>query len=82
MSCKVEINERKYQIVLLEASRSSNKDLFSDLLRETKDFKYHITVKNLIKKYKLNEEIEFAPVYFSSMTKTVINHRFRLENSF
>ena len=82
MSCKVEINERKYQIVLLEASRSSNKDLFSDLLRETKDFKYHITVKNLIKKYKLNEEIEFAPVYFNSMTKTVINHRFRLENSF
>ena len=82
MSCKVEINERKYQIVLLEASRSSNKDLFSDLLRETKDFKYHITVKNLIKKYKLNEEIEFAPVYFNSMTKTVVNHRFRLENSF
>ena len=82
MSCKVEINERKYQIVLLEASRSSNKDLFSDLLRETKDFKYHITVKNLVKKYKLNEEIEFAPVYFNSMTKTVINHRFRLENSF
>ena len=82
MSCKVEINERKYQIVLLEASRSSNKDLFSDLLRETKDFKYHITVKNLIKKYKLNEEIEFAPVYSNSMTKTVVNHRFRLENSF
>ena len=67
---------------LLEASRSSNKDLFSDLLRETRDFKYHITVENLIKKYKLNEEIEFAPVYFNSMTKTVINHRFRLENSF
>ena len=27
-------------------------------------------------------EIEFAPVYFNSLIKTVINHRFRLENSF
>ena len=36
----------------------------------------------MLKKYKLNGEIEFAPVYFNSVTKTVINHRFRLENSF
>ena len=36
----------------------------------------------MLKKYKLNEEIEFAPVYFNSVTKTVINHRYRLENSF
>ena len=32
--------------------------------------------------YKPNEEIEFAPVYFNSVTKTVINRRFKLENSF
>ena len=38
--------------------------------------------KFLLKKYKLNGEIEFAPVYFNSVTKTVINHRFRLEDSF
>ena len=36
----------------------------------------------MLKKYKLNGEIEFAPVYFNSLTKTVINHKFRLENSF
>ena len=36
----------------------------------------------MLKKYKLSGEIEFAPVYFNSTTKTVINHRFRLENSF
>ena len=36
----------------------------------------------MLKKYKLNGGIEFAPVYFNSMTKTVINHRFRLVNSF
>ena len=56
--------------------------MLSDLSNETKDFKYQIIVKVLLKKYKFNEEIEFAPVYFSSVTKTVINHRFRLENSF
>ena len=81
-SYKVEIIERKDSIVQLEASKSSIKDLFSDLLNETKGFKYQITVKVLLKKYKLNGEIEFAPVYFNSVTKTVINHRFRLENSF
>ena len=36
----------------------------------------------MLKKYKHNGEIEFAPVYFNSFTKTVINHRFRLESSF
>ena len=56
--------------------------MFNDLLNETKGFKYQITVNVLLKKYKLNGEIEFAPVYFNSVTKTVINHRFRLENSF
>ena len=56
--------------------------MFSDLLNETKGFKYQIAVKVLLKKYKLNGEIEFAPVYLNSTTKTVINHRFRLENSF
>ena len=56
--------------------------MFSDLLNETKGFKYQITVKVLLKKYKLNGEIEFAPVYFNSTTKTMINHRLRSENSF
>ena len=79
MSYKVEIIERKDPIVQLEASKSSIKDLFSDPLNETKGFKYQITVKVLLKKYKHNGEIEFAPVYFNSVTKTVINHRFRLE---
>ena len=69
---------KKGLIVQLEASKSSIKDLFNDLLNETKGFKYQITVK----KYKLNGEIEFAPVYFNSTTETEINHRFKLENSF
>ena len=50
MSYKVEIIEKKDPIVQLEASKSSIKDLFSDLLNETKGFKYQITVKVLLKK--------------------------------
>ena len=56
--------------------------MISDLLSETKGFKYQINVKVLLKKYKHNREIEFASVYFNSFTKTAINHRFKLENSF
>ena len=82
MSYKVEINEKKDPVVQLKASKLSIKNLFSDLLNEAKDFKYQITVKVLLKKYKLDGEIEFRPVYFNSVTKTVTNHRFQLESSF
>ena len=81
MSYKVEIIERKDSINQLEVSKPSIKDLFSDLLNETKDFKYQITLKATLKKQKTNEEIEFAPVYFNSLTKKVINHKFSLENA-
>ena len=50
MSYKVEIVERKIPIVQLETTKSSIKDLFSDLLNETKGFKYQITIKVLLKK--------------------------------
>ena len=62
-------------------SKSSIKDLFNDLLNETKGFKYQITLKVTLKKYK-RTEIEFAPVYFNSTTRTVINHKFDLEKAF
>ena len=62
MSYKVEISERKDLILQLEVSKLSIKDLFSDLLNETKGSKYQITVKVLLKKYRGNGEIEFAPV--------------------
>ena len=56
--------------------------MFNDILNETKGFKYHITVKAFLKKYKLDGETEFKPVYFNCATKTVTNHRFKLENLF
>ena len=46
------------------------------------DFKYQITVKVLLKKDKTNGEIQFGSVYFNSMKKAVMNHRFKLENPF
>ena len=36
----------------------------------------------MLKKYKLNEEIEFALVYFNSVTRLVLNQRFKLGESF
>ena len=36
----------------------------------------------MLKKCKLNGKIEFRSVYFNSTTKTVINHKFSLENAF
>ena len=58
------------------------RDLFSNLLGKAKGFRYHITVNILLKKYKPNREIEFSPAYFNSLTKTIINNRFKLENAF
>ena len=81
-SYKVEIVESKDPVVQLEASKSSIKDLLTDFLNETKGFKYQVTVKVLLKKYKHNGEIEMKAVHFNSKTKTIINHRFKLENSF
>ena len=81
MSYKVEIIEKKDPINQLEGSKSSIKDLFSDLLNETKGIKYQITLKALLQKYKPDGEIEFRPAYFNSTTKTGINHRFKLKNS-
>ena len=82
ISYKAEIVEGKVLIVQLEASKLSIKDLFSDYLNEKNGFRYQITVKVMLKIYKLNKEIEFTPVYFNSVTKAVINHRVRLEKIF
>ena len=82
MSYKVEIVEREDPVEQLEESKLSIKDLFSNLLNETKGYWLLITVKVLLKEYKVSGEIEFAPVYFNSTTKTIINYRFKLENSF
>ena len=65
--------KKKYRNLQLEASKSSIKNLFSDLLNETKGFKYQITLKVLLKKYTPNGEIEFAPVCFNSLKNALEN---------
>ena len=80
MSYKVEIIEKKDPIVQLEASKLSIKNLFSNLLNEIKGFKYQITVKVLFKKTQWRNRI--CSRFFNSVTKTVINHTFCLENAF
>ena len=74
-SYKVEIIDHKDPLIQLEASKSSVKDLFKDLLNEMKGFKYQITVAVLLSK-------EYSSVYFNSVTKTVINSEFNLDKSF
>ena len=51
MSYKVEIIQKKCPIKQFEASKSSIKDLFSELwmFSETKGFKYQITLKVILK---------------------------------
>ena len=68
MSYKVKIIEKKDPILQLKASKSNTKELFTNLLNETKGFKYQIIAQILLKKYKPSGEIEFAPVYFNSLT--------------
>ena len=46
-------------------------------------FKYQITVTVLLSKHKINGDIECAPVYFNSATKTVISSdKYMLNKSF
>ena len=51
-SYKIEIVDNEDPLVHLEASKSSIKDLFKDLLNEMKGFKYQITVVALLSKEK------------------------------
>ena len=74
--------DSKDPLAQLESIISSIKDLFKDLLDEIKGFKYQMTVKVLLKKHKENGDIEFAPAYFNSTTKTVSNPEYMLDKSF
>ena len=80
---KLKLTDSKDLLAQLEASKSNIEDLFKDLLDKIKGFKYQITVKVLLSKHKENGDIEFAPIYFNSATKTVvINLKYDLDKSF
>ena len=71
-SYKFEIIGKRDVVVQLKASEIRIKELFKDLLIEVKGFKYQITLAVLLSKIKNNGEIEYSPVYFNFLTKTVI----------
>ena len=57
---KVDIIDREDPINQLEASKSSIKYLFIDLLNETKGFKYQLTLNVLLKSTNLMEKLNLA----------------------
>ena len=79
-SYKIEIVDKRDVIVQLKASEISIKELFKDLLIELKGFKYQAV---LLSKVKHSGEVEYSPVYFNSLTKTVISfNQFNLDQAF
>ena len=82
-SYKIEIIDKRDVIVPLKATKISIVESFKDLLIELKGFKYQITLAVLLSKVKNSGEIEYFPVYFNSLTKTVIgSNKFKLNQSF
>ena len=69
-------------VAQLKASKIRIVELFKDLLVELKWFKYQITLAVLLSKVKNNNDAEYSPVYFNSLTKTVINNKFKLNQAF
>ena len=69
MSYKVEIIEKKDPIKQLEASKLSTKDLFSNLLNETKGFKYQITLKVTLKNICQMEKLNLDQLIFMQQQK-------------
>ena len=80
-SYKTEIVDKRDVVFQLKASKISIVELFKDLLIELKGFKYQITLAVLLSKVKNSGETEYSPVYFNSLTKTVINDKFKLDQS-
>ena len=72
--------DKRRSFITITKSKSNIKDLFNDLLDESK---YQLTIKILLKKYK-DSQTEFSPVFFffNSATTIVVNHKFDLEKTF
>ena len=63
-------------------SKNSIKNLFDELLREKRGFKYVLSTKIILKKRINDNEHKYSTVYFNSLVKTVINQRYHLNESF
>ena len=81
-SYKVEIVDKRNVIVQLKSSKIIIENLVKDLWIEMKGFKYQITLQILLSKVKSSDLTEYSPVYFNSLTKTVISNVFKLDECF
>ena len=79
---KVEIINNRNLSDLLSVIKNSIKNLFDELLREKRGFKYVVSVKITLKKGINDNEFEFKISYFNSLIKIVINQRYHLNDSF
>ena len=66
----------------MSVSKNSIKNLFDELLREKRGFKYVLSTKIILKKRINDNEHKYSTVYFNSLIKTVINRRYHLNESF
>ena len=62
--------------------KNTIKNLFGELLRERKGFKYIISVKITLKKRTNDNEFDPKTLHFNSIVKTAINQRYYLNDSF
>ena len=82
-SYQTEIVDKRDVVIQLKTSKIVIKELFKELLIELKGFKYQITSAVLLSKVKNSDEIEYSPIYFNSLTKTVIGfNKFGLNLAF
>ena len=58
------------------------KNLFDELLRKNRGFKYIISIEITFKKPINDNEFNLKRLYFNSLIKTVINRRYHLNDSF
>ena len=70
---EVEIINNRNLSDLLSVSKNSIKNLFDELLREKRGFKYLVSVKITLKKRINDNEFDHKTLYFYSLTKAVIN---------
>ena len=79
---KVEIINNRNLSDSLSVSKNSIKNLFHELLREQRGFKYIMSVKITLNKRINHNEFDTKTFYFNTLIKTIINGRYHLNDSF
>ena len=76
---KVEIINNKSLSDSVSVSKNSIKNLFAELLREKRGFKYILSTKIILKKRINDNEHKYSTVYVNSLVKTVKKSKISLK---